>query len=280
MKNSYKYLILFLPILAYACNTNTQAHSSNETHQAKADSLKVDLPFDSTTKVIHVMVALCDNKYQGIVPVPEQIGNGQKPQTNLYWGAAYGIKTYFKKSSAWQLLETRPNKGFVLERLIFKHKKEPFYMVADAYDGKNIKDCTIDFLKSSAGQMKDTLIVNNKALGLFANAKLLSYIGHDGLMDFQLDQQYNSIDQEKRALIILACYSKKHFDPYLDKSHTQPIVWSSHLMAPEAYVLHDALSAYIAGASDETIRTKAALAYAKYQKCSEKAARNLLISGW
>jgi len=35
-------------------------------------------------KTIHVFVALCDNEFQGIVPVPESLGNGKKYQTNLY----------------------------------------------------------------------------------------------------------------------------------------------------------------------------------------------------
>jgi hypothetical protein len=30
----------------------------------------------------------------------------------------------------------------------------------------------------------------------------------------------------------------------------------------------------------ESIRSKAAKAYAKYQRCSEKAARNLLVTGY
>ncbi|RZL42005.1 MAG: hypothetical protein EOP00_23985, partial [Pedobacter sp.] len=60
--------------------------------------------YDANTKTIHVFVALCDNKYQGIVPVPKAIGNGQDPANNLYWGCAYGIKGYFKKSKEWKLL--------------------------------------------------------------------------------------------------------------------------------------------------------------------------------
>lgn len=31
-------------------------------------------------KTIHVYVALCDNVYQGIVPVPKAIGNGDDPR--------------------------------------------------------------------------------------------------------------------------------------------------------------------------------------------------------
>jgi len=32
-------------------------------------------------RTIHVMVALCDNKYQGIAKVPAKIGNGQSHST-------------------------------------------------------------------------------------------------------------------------------------------------------------------------------------------------------
>ena len=46
-------------------------------------------------RVIHIVVALCDNQYQGIVKVPAGIGNGQDARTNLYWGAGYGVKTQF-----------------------------------------------------------------------------------------------------------------------------------------------------------------------------------------
>ena len=45
-------------------------------------------------------------------------------------------------------------------------------------------------------------------------------------------------------------------------------------MCPEAYTLHDALSGYINNESNEQIRTKAALAYSKYQKWSEKTAKD------
>ncbi len=49
-------------------------------------------------KTVHVYVALCDNIHQGIVPIPKDLGNGQSPRTNLYWGALYGVKTYFTNS--------------------------------------------------------------------------------------------------------------------------------------------------------------------------------------
>jgi hypothetical protein len=33
---------------------------------------------------VHVLVALCDNEHQGIVPVPKKLGNGSDIAGNLY----------------------------------------------------------------------------------------------------------------------------------------------------------------------------------------------------
>jgi hypothetical protein len=59
-------------------------------------------------RVVHVFVALADNQHQGIVPVPALLGNGADPAHNLYWGAAFGVKTYFKNNAEWELLRCDP----------------------------------------------------------------------------------------------------------------------------------------------------------------------------
>ncbi|PBQ33030.1 hypothetical protein CNR22_15010 [Sphingobacteriaceae bacterium] len=232
-----------------------------------------------TVPTIHVVVALCDNKYQGIVPVPKKIGNGQDPDNNLYWGCGYGVRSYFKKSTEWKFIKSEKIDSIKLERLIFKHTSKNFYLVADAYNGKDIAKCTHDFFASCSGESKDNLKLNDAVLGLYGNAKLIAYIGHDGLMDFDLDGSYRS-DGKKRDCIILACYSKRFFKPHLLETQANPLVWTSGLMCPEAYTLHDALSGYVNGEVAESVRTRAAKAYSKYQKCSEKAARNLLLTGY
>ncbi|MGE9312032.1 hypothetical protein ACLOAU_10310 [Niabella sp. CJ426] len=242
--------------------------------------LAIEPAYDTTQKNIHILVALCDNKYQGIVPVPAKIGNGQDPDNNLYWGCGYGVRTYFKKSSNWTFIKTLKGQGVKMQRLVFKHKQKNSYLIADAYNGMYIKDCTVDFLKSCSGQLKDVLDVDGKHIGINGNASLLAYVGHDGLMDFSLSESFRNADGRKRDAIMLACISKKYFAPHLSQTQARPLIWSTGLMSPEAYTLHDALNAYLDKQSPEAIRTAAAKAYAKYQKCSEKAARNLLVTGF
>jgi len=238
------------------------------------------IPFDPSIRTIHVFVALCDNKYQGIIPVPPAIGNGQDPNGNLYWGCDAGVRTYFKRSDEWTLVRHYRLDSTRLERLVFRHKKRKYYLIADAYDGRAIRQCTIDFLKSCAGQVKDTIHIQGTVAGINANARLMAYIGHDGLMDFRLPDDFQNRDGVKRDAIILACISKKYFGPFLKSAGANPLVWTTGLMCPEAYTLHDALTSYIEGAPLETIRTSAAKAYNRNQKCGDKAARNLLVSGW
>src|SRR5258707_2310746 len=55
-------------------------------------------------RTIHVFVALADNANQGIVPVPARLGNGEDAERNLYWGSAFGVKTFFSRSADWKLL--------------------------------------------------------------------------------------------------------------------------------------------------------------------------------
>jgi hypothetical protein len=153
-------------------------------------------------------------------------------------------------------------------------------MLADAYDGQYIKQTTIDFLNASSGKNETAIETGNKKIYFSGASDLIAYIGHDGLMDFSLPQKFESDTGKKRETIILAGYSKNYFAPYLKSTGAVPLLWTSGLMAPEAYTLHDAIHEWVNNGSTPEIRLAAAKAYSKYQKCSLKAAQNLLVQGW
>lgn len=241
---------------------------------------KPEIPHETVPGSIHIFVALCDNKYQGIVPVPAKIGNGQDPDNNLYWGCGYGIRSYFKKSAEWTFIRSQKLDAKRLERIVFKHKTKNCYLVADAYDGRYIKECTQDFLKSASGQFKEDIYANSERVGIAGRADLVAYIGHDGLMDFNLENTYKKADGATRDAIVLACYSKSYFAPYLKSAGANPMVWTTNLMCPEAYTVHDAISGYVRGEKNDQVRNRAAASYSKFQKCSLKAAKGLLVTGF
>lgn len=278
----YKYLgALFIIQLCIGCDTKSDKDIIAEAQTNNVNSHRSNhVAYDTSITVIHLFVALCDNQYQGIVPVPAAIGNGDDPSNNLYWGCGYGVRTYFKSSSQWTLIKNYPVDTTILERLIFKSKKANAYIIADAYRGRYIQQCTTDFLQSCAGQLKDTININGVIIGTQGNAKLLAYIGHNGMMDFKLAGSFNNADGLKRDAIILACISRNYFYDLLSSTKAYPLVWTTGLMCPEAYTLHDALESYLNDEPAEIVRNSAAAAYSKYQKCSINAAKNLLVSGW
>ena len=237
------------------------------------------------TRAIHVFVALCDNEHQGIVPVAPKFGNGDDPENNLYWGAYYGVRAYFKRSRAWTLAAEVSNPGdYVLERCVFQHEDGEVFVVADAYRGKEIKAAIVDFLNAASGKKKEqeSFIIGDDtlSLNLFGNADLLAYIGHDGLMDFDITPYPAHNDSMVRDVIIIACISKTFFCEAIQEAGAHPLVWTTGLLAAEAYPLKAAIDGWILGEDAEQIRARAAQAYHKYQKCGLKAAKSLFITGF
>lgn len=242
-------------------------------------------PAEPRSEVIHVFVALADNKNQGIVPVPARLGNGQDAASNLYWGAAFGVKTHFKNSTEWKLLSCRPGpKSVLLERCIFEHREPVAYLVADAYDGAHIREAVSDFLGAAAGTNKESLTIGSgeqkSTFAAAGQADLVVYVGHDAFMDFQLPLVSGGKEHRSQKFIILACASQAYFRSYMKATGSEPLLWTTGLMAPEAYTLKAALEGWLAGEEAESIRMRAAAAYDKYQNCGLKGAQRLLVSGW
>ena len=234
-------------------------------------------------KVAYVIVALCDNVNQGIVPVPAALGNGDDPARNLYWGARFGVKTHFNASREWRAVAAFANPApKVLERVVYEHRTLDAYLVADAYRGAEIKQATVDFFNVASGNVNPTFEDGGKTYGLGRGgaAHLVAYVGHDGLMDFQLPALSGRRDDARRDAVVLACISKKYFAPGLRETGAHPLVWTTNLMAPEAYVLKAALDGWLAGEDGEQVRLRAAKAYDRYQNCGLKAARGLFATGW
>jgi hypothetical protein len=235
-----------------------------------------------------VFVALCDNVNQGIVPVSASLGNGDNPATNLYWGAAFGVKTFFNKNKDWQLLTpsnaSSKSPQVVLDRVVFRHRRTGAFLIAEAYRGSYIQRATEDFLEAAAGLPGEKLILSGdgKEVEIYAggSADLLAYIGHNGLMDFQLSSAPKKRDKEKREAIILACASKSYFAEPLRRTGAQPLLWTTNLMAPEAYILSAALDGWLNRETDEQIRLRGAKAYSTYQRIGLRGANALFTTGW
>lgn len=94
------------------------------------------------------------------------------------------------------------------------------------------------------------MVVGGATVQVGGGADLIAYVGHDGLMDFAAPTVKAPANKEVRRTIILACISQHYFREPLRTTGASPLVWTTGLMAPEAYTLEAAISAWVGGADD------------------------------
>ncbi len=229
-----------------------------------ASSTLIAKPAWACPKTIRVIVSLADNTHQGIVPIKASLGNGQDPKNNLYWGAMYGVKSYFKRQTGWSVTKTDTThfNPHVLEALNFHIKDQPFIGYAEAWDGAHQKEATEYFMK----------------LLLRPEDSLTIFVGHNPLMDVDVDfprfaaKHAAQNKNLERKFAVIGCQSKAYFEKGIAATGHTPYVLTNGNMAPEAYVVEAIIRAWLESKPAQTAREYAAKAYAKYQKIPLKNA--------
>ena len=219
--------------------------------------------------------------------MPAALGDGQTPKTNLYWGAAFGIRTFFAKRAGYSIVSerNRPSAG-VLKKTVF-HKqikrsgmKRDLFVVGEAWDGREMERAIDQFLSIAAGQAirREVLEINGKTVTFSSggSSSLVVFVGHNGLMDFPLESIPQKIENAKpRSSVVLSCVSKDYFLKPLLQGGSHPLLLTTGLMAPESYTLAAVIKSFVRGESPSEIRNAAAAAYHKYQKCGLRGAQRL-----
>lgn len=178
-------------------------------------------------RTIHIFVALCDNKYQGIVPVPEHLGRGDDLKSNLYWGCSGGVRQTFSRSPYWIKVSVIPKpRRPILERVVFRHKNSGAILIADAYEGKYIRSALEDFIAAISGNEVTGQEVNVQDLKVSggSGSNLVVFLGHNGFMDFQLPSYPMKKGTATRECIVLCCKSEKYFSGIIGSYSVRPIL--------------------------------------------------------
>lgn len=234
--------------------------------------------------IVHLFVPLCDNENQGIVPTSPSLGNGMDLRRNLYWATSQGIKRFYKELSDWELLTSinKPDSN-VLERVVFQKifpNNANVILVADAYRGDRMQACLSDYFESLSGNLKEQVMLDSIIYEIHSEADLIIFNGHNGLMDEEVDFSYNTKSVSKDAVAI-ACISEDYFREYWENTSSYPLVMTTGLMYPGAFVSEFIINEWAMLKSAEEIRKAAGKSYYKYKpKSGPNGSNNLFSTGW
>jgi len=292
--------IFILIFLFYSCNetktseskkeistTNHNINSINRFPRFSRDSILINLQekIDNNSPLkVHAFIPLCDPKYQAIAPVYGSLGDGFDLKNNLYWGAGYGIKSYFKRKSDWKIVyDSLDYSENILERIVFYKEFDnnaKVYFIADAYRGDKMKECLEDHFNSLSELILDTVYTLTDTIPTNGNADFLVFNGHNGLMDNQIN--FTSIfPQKQKDAAAIACLSNYYFAMiYYPQCNAYPLVTTQSLLPPEAYVIEAIINNWAELKSGEEICNAAGDAMNNIHNCGQKAARNMFTTGW
>lgn len=273
--------VFFLAAIVMCMSFLTFSYPENRTQIKASLTKKVSA---KKPLVVHVLVPLCDNEHQGIVPTSASLGNGLSLKSNLYWATSKGMKRYFKEQSDWKLLFSHKDPSAnILERVVFKKtyaSGTSVIMVADAYRGDRMKACLQDYFKALAGDKKDSVKNEGLAYGIYGHADLVAFNGHNGLMDEQVTVPQAKNNRSIDAVAI-ACYSKSYFNDEFKKVNAYPLVTTTHLLYPGAPVMEYIIDSWANLKDAEKVRWAAGDAYLKMKpKSGHNGAHRLFASGW
>ena len=277
LKKAPIYLVLALAFLAFTYDSYPENRTAiKKTLQEKAETKK--------ELVVHVLVPLCDNENQGIVPTSASLGNGLSLKSNLYWATSKGMKRYFKEQKDWKLIKSilNPSKN-ILERVIFQKSYSngtKVIMIADAYRGDRMKACLEDYFNALGGNLKDSVKTDSKTWGIYGHADMVAFNGHNGLMDEEITVKPSKNNRSIDAVSI-ACASKGYFNAEYKKVNAYPLVTTTNLLYPGAPVMHDIIDAWAALKDGAEVRKAAGAAYYRMKpKSGPNGSLNLFATGW
>ncbi len=243
--------------------------------------------------MVTIYVPLCDNQFQGIIPVPPLLGNGDDPKSNLYWGAGGGFYGYFKKNRDYREVYRRTGNDTILETVVFERTVKPnnfwkdygvqkpyrIYLVGKAYRGRYINKAMLDFVTAvRCDSGEEILLADSTRIGIDGKGRIVGYMGHNGLLDAKTD--FSGITENRthnKGSFVFGCFSVYFFYDLLKGENSEILVLTNNLMCPEAYNLDAVIESLVNGESGDVLLARVARTYDHWQHCGYRGARKLFV---
>lgn len=241
------------------------------------------------TATVHV--ALADQRAGG---VPTKFGDGDKPESNMHWGARYGVETFLTQAGGWRRVYADDGDGRqILRRVVLNRRTEatpawqargvaaPFdiYVLANAWRASAVTTAMRQPLRDALAGETVRLTVDGRAVDFGLGSVLCGYVGPNGLAETYVDLldglPAGPADRQAGVFYISPMSAVYLHRPVIDHG-LYSMLFVRREVVPEAYTLKGLLDALAAGDLDDGFVAAAAEEYSRHQKnCTPDQARFL-----
>ncbi len=287
-------LRLVTPEAAREANTQTDPVPTGDRGREFRENLVRAIREDRlVTMTVHV--ALCDSR-MSVVDNPD-LGRGNSPVDNLYWGAKYGLERFFEKRPRWRRLRSDSGTSVpdILRRVVFLRRVEPssdwvrrgvtepfdIAMLGVAWTGRSASDAMRATLMDALGLQPPTVVpVGGRRLRFGSESQIVGYMGYNAVKDdpsILPDPTEPMPRPEARGVFFLCPASDQNIGPALKRLDLHAILMTTDTLTPEAYILYGLTEALAAGQIEHGLADKAAEQYARYKRMDPGQARALFV---
>ena len=232
--------------------------------------------------VVEVHVPLCDNS---IIPCGNpKLGDGENPETNLYWATTPGFGRWFARGGGgWKrvkLASAETGDKDVLAVHVYRRTQRAsanwkkagapatfeLDIVVRAWRGTAIDRALAAYAQDiSGGGARDVKLADGGTLAAGGAAQLVAWVGHNRLMDLE-SFEWPKASTTTKGTIAIACHTAAYMEEAVPAETRVPLLMTRDFLFANAAPLEAAVLAFATGGTYQQIRGDAATAYAGVQK--------------
>jgi hypothetical protein len=231
--------------------------------------------------VVEVHVPLCDNTI--IRCGNAKLGDGDNPDTNLYWSTTPGFGEWFaRKKSGWKRVAKRTDTGdrdilalHVYRRTVatpaaWQKRGAPAKLEIDivihGWRGKAIDRALAAYAADVSGSSARTITLDDGTkLDAGGAAQIVAWVGHNRLMDLD-GYAWPEPGTQKKGTIAIACHTAAYMEDEVPAATRVPLLMTRDFLFANAAPLEAAVLSFAAGGGYADIRLASATAYAGVQE--------------
>ena len=237
--------------------------------------------------VVEIHAPLCEGTI--IACGNKKLGDGDNPDTNLYWSTTPGFGEWFsRRGSGWKRVlkqdASETGDADILAVLVYrrtitaprawvKHgapKQFELDLVIHGWRGKAIDRALAAYADDVSGKgTRDLTLADHTKLAAGGAAQLVAFVGHNRLMDLDTFT-WPEPGKVTKGAIAIACDTAPYMKEQVSAATRVPLLMTSDLLFANAAPLEAAVLAFATGGGYADIRKDAATAYAKIQEVPVK----------